>query len=448
MRVLLTGAAAVFFMLLLPCSAAMAESDIERLERKIDALMREVEALKAKEEVVGELKSEIEALKASDRDVETIRRAVSRMEESEQEMEELREEVASIRDRGFEFLDRTTIGGYGELHYNDYKSEDKDSSIDFHRFVLFFSHEINDWIRFDSEVELEHSLSGEGKSGEVELEQAYLDFMLSKRINVRAGLMLMPVGIMNETHEPPTFYGVERPDMDKKIIPTTWWEAGVGIYGEILPGLNYRLYGVSSLDASGFSASSGLRGGRQKVSKARAEDLALTGRLEYTGLPGLKIGGSFFWGDTSQNDDAYGDATVTILEGDVQASIWQFDFKGQYAHVYLDDAYEVSTANAEAVGEEMYGWYVEGGFRLLGLIFPESEQEFALFARYSEYDTQDEVASGFTADGKNDVEVLTIGLDYKPHPNIVIKLDYQDRDNDSSTIKAADQFNLGVGYWF
>jgi len=122
------------------------------------------------------------------------------------------------------FVDRTTIGGYGELHYNNYRGDtpagvdQKNDEIDFHRFVLFFSHQFNDWISFRSEIELEHAIAGDGKAGEIELEQAYLDFALNKHYNVKAGVFLIPLGIINETHEPPTFYGVERNEVEKRII--------------------------------------------------------------------------------------------------------------------------------------------------------------------------------------------------------------------------------------
>jgi hypothetical protein len=384
-------------------SPAMAEEDIERLEEKIDVLQEEVEALKGQRE----------------------------MEEGER------------------WFDRLTIGGYGELHYNNFDSDSgKDDEIDFHRFVLFFSYDFNEWIKFASELELEHALSGEGKNGEVELEQAYLDFMLSRPVNIRAGLMLVPVGIINETHEPPTFYGVERPDLDKVIIPTTWWEAGVGIFGDIAPGLNYKLYYVSSLDGGDFRAKDGIRAGRQKVSEATAEDFSVVGRLEYTGLPGLKLGASFLTGDTGQDDAALGDTTVTLFEADAQYSIWNFDLRGIYAHVEVDDTEEIFTATGNVVGETIAGWYVEGAYRFLQHLVPDTEQEMAVFARYSEYDTLEDVESSLTDDPQYDIDVFTVGLDYKPHPNVVIKVDYQDRDNGSSTVEAVDQLNVGIGYWF
>jgi hypothetical protein len=376
--------------------------------------------------------------------------AQSDIEGLKKDLDALKDTVETLKEGGAGPLDRTTIGGYGELHYNN--NENGTDKIDFHRFVIFFGHEFNEWIKFDSELEVEHVLSGAGtdKPGEVELEQAFIDLLLSKPVNVRAGLFLVPVGILNETHEPPTFYGVERPDVEKNIIPTTWWEAGVGIFGDVAPGLKYKLYYMSSPDASRFTASSGIRDGRRKVADAPAEDFALTGRLEYTGVLGLKLSGSFFTGDTAQGNAALGDATVTILEADAQYSIRNFDFRGLYATVDVDDADKIKTVSitSEDVGEKMVGWYVEGAWRFLSRLLPETDQELALFARYSGYNTQDEVPAGSTASGVNDKEVLTLGLDYKPHPMVAIKVDYQNRNNDDPSTEAADQWNVGIGYWF
>ena len=373
--------------------------------------------------------------------------ATNEVDELREDLEALREEVSELKEEVGE-SESIVKGGYGELHFNDYKNNSKKSAIDFHRFVLFIAHDFNDWITFSSELEVEHALSGEGKPGEVELEQAYIDLLLSRSVNVRTGLMLVPMGIMNETHEPPTFYGVERPDVDKNIIPTTWWEAGVGLFGDLGGGLKYKLYYISGLDAAGFSASSGIRGGRQKVSKATAEDFAIAARLEYTALPGVKLGASYYSGDSGQGDPALADATVTIIEADLQYSISSFDFRGVYATVEVDDADKIKAATGEDVGDTMTGYYVEGAWRFLGLLVPDSDQELALFTRYSEYNTQDGVPAGSTADPANDVEVLTIGFDYKPTPMVSIKVDYQDRDNASAATDAVDQWNAGIGYMF
>ena len=135
-----------------------------------------------------------------------------------------------------------------EVHYN--KPEFADGMLDFHRFVLLVTHQFSDRIRFVSELELEHAfVEGLEEAGELELEQAYVDFLLSRAFNVRAGMLLAPVGIINERHEPPVFYGVERPLADTVLIPTTWFDVGAGVHGEVGRGWRYRAYVMAPLDA-------------------------------------------------------------------------------------------------------------------------------------------------------------------------------------------------------
>ena len=167
-----------------------------------------------------------------------------------------------------------------DFHFN--KPEFSDAQLDFHRFVLLVTHYVLRKIRFVGELELEHAVvEGLEEKGELELEQAYVDFLLSRSFNVRAGMLLMPIGIINERHEPPVFYGVERPFNDTVIIPTTWFEVGAGVHGEIGRGWRYRAFVVAPLDAAEFSAEEGIREGRQKGSEANIGRPAVTGRLEY-----------------------------------------------------------------------------------------------------------------------------------------------------------------------
>ena len=189
-------------------------------------------------------------------------------------------------------VSKTTIAGYGELHYNNLSAEDPSrdvEEIDFHRFVLFFGHEFNDKTRFYSEFELEHALAGDDKPGEVELEQAFIEFDLKQDLYAKAGLFLVPVGILNETHEPPTFYGVERNDVENIIIPSTWWEAGAALNGRWGSDWAWDLALTSGLamPVDGSNAFR-VRSGRQKVAEALASDGAVTGRLRYQGVPGLQ----------------------------------------------------------------------------------------------------------------------------------------------------------------
>ena len=225
------------------------------------------------------------------------------------------------------------------LHFN--KLELEDGRLDFHRFVLLVTHRFSDRIRFVSEIEVEHALvEGLGEAGELELEQAYLDFLWSRRLNVRAGMMLMPVGIINERHEPPIYYGVERPFVDTVIVPSTWFEVGAGIHGEVGRGWRYRAYVTSPLNAREFSAEEGIRGGRQKGSDTNIGRPAVTGRLEYAGVRGLTLGASFWTGHSGFEFRPRFEVPVTLTEADVRYSRDRLEMRGQFAYTRLATAAE------------------------------------------------------------------------------------------------------------
>jgi len=247
------------------------------------------EIIQQQQQVIDQLKARIDE---TDQRVAVYKEKV---EETAEEFEAAAEafETAQASTRGSSWADRTTVGGYGELHYNNLSDNndtvDGDNSldqVDFHRFVLYFGHEFTDNIRFFSELELEHALSGDGESGEVELEQAWIEMDINDNHRFRAGVDILPIGIINVTHEPNRFYGVERNKVETEIIPTTWWEAGLGLNGEFAPGWNYDIVAHGGL-LSPTSGSSTLRprSGPSKISKAEDQGIAFTGRLRYTGMP-------------------------------------------------------------------------------------------------------------------------------------------------------------------
>jgi hypothetical protein len=326
------------------------------------------------------------------------------------------------------FADRVSIGGYGELHYNNLTGKggasDKDE-IDFHRFVLFFGHEFNDDIRFFSELELEHSIAGEGKSGEIELEQAYVDFDLNDQHTARAGIFLLPVGIINETHEPPTFYGTERNPVEKNIIPATWWAAGAGTHGQFGSGFSYDAYIHSGLSvASDFK----IRDGRQKVSKAKASDPAVTARLKYTGIPGLELAVS------AQHQQNIGQGLVAGLDsGNLieTHAIWNngpFGIKALYA------MWDIDGSAAKAAGaDKQEGFYVEPSYRL--------SDKLGVFARFNQWDNK---AGNSVSDSEK--EQWDVGINYWPHEDVVIKADYQHQNNADDAEQSG--LNVGLGFQF
>ena len=340
------------------------------------------------------------------------------------------------------------ISGYMDFHIN--RAQHGDAVLDFHRFVLLFTHSFSDRIRFVSELELEHAVVSSETDGELELEQAYVDFLISRPFNARAGMVLAPIGIINERHEPPVFHGVERPAVDTVIVPTTWFGAGAGIHGEIGAGFRYRAYAMETLDASGFSAEEGLRDGRQKGAESNARNIAGTGRLEYVGTPGLVLGTSFWSGDTGFGFPRV-DSSVTLTEVDGRYRHGEIGIRGQYAHVFLDGMGELNRAVLRTVGvspntaEQMRGFYLEGSYYVVPRPAP---REVAVFVRYENFDTQYRMPAGFQPLREFDRDAWIIGVTYFPDPDVAVKIDYTILRNQSDVIVAPNSLNLGLGWWF
>ena len=326
---------------------------------------------------------------------------------------------------------QTKIGGYGELHYNNLENKnaggtDKDQ-IDYHRFVLFISHEFSDSIRLFTEVELEHSLSGDGKPGEVELEQAYVEFDIADNQKVKGGLFLVPVGLLNETHEPPTFYGVERNNVENKIIPTTWWEAGAAYNIVFDNAVSLDVAFHSGLETSS-SSNYAIRSGRQKVAEATARDAAYTVRVKWTGVPGLELGATVqHQSDITQSSDGSA-GSANLIEAH---AVWQ---KGPFGLRALYATWDLDGAGPAAVGaDEQTGYYVEPSFKI--------NTEWGVFARYSMWDNQ----AGDNTD--SEYSQVDFGVNYWPHRDVVVKLDYQDQDAPTGSSEL-DGLNVGIGYQF
>ena len=325
---------------------------------------------------------------------------------------------------------RTNIGGYGELHYTQLDADAGDvDEIDFHRFVLFLNHEFSDRVRFFSELELEHSLAGDGKPGEVELEQAYVDYQLTDDTYARTGLFLLPVGILNETHEPPTFYGVERNDVESIIIPSTWWEAGAGMTGRFGNGFSWDLAMHSGLaiPTEGSSAFR-VRSGRQKVAEAIASDPAYTARLKYTGVAGLELSASYqYQSDPSQRP---GDG---LDEGHLLTAhaAWQHGDFGLRA-LYAGWDFEGNAVEA-ADADRQDGWFVEPSYRLT--------EKWGIYARYEDLDA---------ARAQDKFTQSEFGFNFWPVPGVVLKMDIRNREHELPELGEFDfdAIDLGFGYSF
>jgi hypothetical protein len=352
-----------------------------------------------------------------------------------------REDTASSAQTG-------PISGYMDFHVN--KPEHEDPVLDFHRFVLLFNHSFSERLRFVGELEIEHGLvEGLEEAGELELEQAYLDFRLKPALNFRAGMLLAPVGIINERHEPPSFYGVERPFVDTFIIPTTWFDAGAGVHGTLGGGWQYRAYLMAPLDATAITAAEGLAEARQKGFQSNARNIAGTGRLEYVGYPGLTLGASFWRGETGFNFRRE-DSHVGVVEFDGRYHAGALGVRGEFAHIFVDgagainDLLQRSSGINPNIASQMRGFYLEPSVRPL----PRLKYDIAAFVRYENFDTQFRMPAGVLALQQFDRSAWVVGASYYPDPDVVLKIDYSVIRNRSTLFGSVDGLNVGLGWWF
>jgi hypothetical protein len=341
------------------------------------------------------------------------------------------------------------LSGYMEFHYNE--SNDQDGILDFHRFVLLLNHSFSSRIRFVGEVELEHAfVAGLEESGEFELEQAYVDFLLSRGVNIRAGMVLMPVGIINERHEPPVFNGVERPFVDTVIIPTTWFDVGAGIHGDLRGGFRYRAYITAPLNSIEFTADEGIRGGRQMGSQSNVRNAAVTGRLEYRGVRGLTLGGSFWSGESSFATPRL-DTHVTVTDVDARYRRSRLELRGVFAQVWIGDAAGLSDSLGRTIGvspniaEQLRGFYGEAGYRIWNAGAP---RDLVAFVRYENFDTQYRMPAGYLPLKEFDRDAWVTGVTYYPDPDVAVKFDYTTLRNQSGLIPTRHLINAGLGWWF
>jgi hypothetical protein len=437
------------------------EQKIEELERKLNSVSKELQDLKTQGLPEQRLKSIEEKISILAEEIDNIKSAAVVEEPTYEQVFGMGPAASKVykTDQGI------SIGGYGEIIGQF--PEDGDNTLDALRAVLYFGYRFNDRIIFNSEIEFEHGSTEEnlnGQDGEVSVEFSYLDFLLIEPANLRGGLVLAPFGIINEVHEPTTFYGVLRPDVERFIIPTTWREVGVGLFGglsEYVPGsLTYKAYVMKSFDSRGFTASSN-RDARQNGNRALANNVAFVGRIEYDPFPGMKFGGSVFLGNTGQGESVNNpDSPLNgkkiggffqMYEGDIQFQYRGFEARSLLVWTFLDDVALINANNGftgeESVGSQQWGWYIVGAYNVLSVAnLGQYFQYMAPFVRYEKYNTQHRVPSGFFTNPANDRQNVAFGINYKPIPQVVIKADYRWNDNKAGTGK--NEFNLGLGYVF
>ena len=385
---------------------------------------------------------------------EEVKSDQDRITALEQRLQELSDEI-ELREmdavNASSPLDGFRFGGYGEVHANF--EENADSEFDIHRLVMYVGYDFADWIVLNTEIELEHAFATDGAGGEVLVEQLYVDFLLADAINARVGRVLVPLGIINQNHDPTLFFGVERPAVDKYIIPSTWSMDGAGIFGAPAEWLHYQIYVGGGLDGSEFSAEDGVRDGRIKE-RSDLEDPAVTGRVDLYPLEEheLRLGVSGYYGGTDNANQGGGngvDNYFGMYSADFEYNVSRYRFRGVIAHGKNSDADDLQTAFGNEPGEEVFGWYLEGGMSVMPDTWKTGkfeEADIQPFVRYEEYDTQHEVPTGVVKDDANDRTDITVGVNVPLTYQFVLKADYRFRYSEAADPN--NVFNLGMGWAF
>ena len=370
------------------------------------------------------------------------------------------QEAENTAERMMQDEDRLTIGGYGQIDYNQPLSSGtfQNGKLDVHRLVLMFGYKFTPKTQFITEIEFEHVR-------EVYVEQAFLQHEIKPWLKLRAGLMLVPMGIINEYHEPSTFNGVERPNLDNYVVPSTWREIGAGFTG-VFPtaSLSYQVYlmnGFNGYDGDPhLSGSNGFRSGRQKGAESFMSAPNLTFKLNYFGVKGLQLGLSGYGGKTQSTlykgisrDDgtavAIADSSVVglnMLGIDARYNLGGLSLRGQFNYGIISNSIQYNEFTENDLGSAIGGWYAEVAYNL----FHSSESlntELIPFVRFEQYNTHMAVADGTTLNPSFNRSDLTFGLGWKISQGAMLKADYQIFNNEASS-DSRQQFNMGVAVWF
>ncbi|MDH4036621.1 MAG: hypothetical protein OEX18_02560 [Candidatus Krumholzibacteria bacterium] len=361
-----------------------------------------------------------------------------------------------------------SFGGYGEFYFaapvSNAEQTGAVNTADFLRLIAYVGYKFSDRIVMNAEIEYEHATTGanyDDESGEVSVEFAYLDFLIDPAFNIRTGNLLVPMGFLNNMHEPTTYPGTFRPLTERTIIPTTWREMGAGAHGAG-GGFSYSAYALNGLNATEFDAR-GVRSGRQKGNQAIWEDVGAVSGVDYahraTGWT-ASVGGSAYYGGADQGlvSDSTGaaiDVTNQVYEAHAEFRRGGLSARALVATSRIDNTEALSralytdpggTLTSQVPGEQL-GWYVEAGFDIAPLLANHASFTLKPWLRYERVNLQQAVTAGtgLAADPALDGTLLTVGVESKPHPNVVLKLDFVFPANESSA-PVSDEVRLGAGF--
>jgi hypothetical protein len=447
--------------------AQSTEERIRQLEEQIRTLQQEIQRLKEEQKKVEETKQETEVLKEELRKLR-LEIAIPQLELKTYSGLGPAASKAMFNPRG------VSIGGYGELtfRYNSVDARGGAKSIaNVQRIILYLGYAFDEKLKFNSELELEHASTSGGHGtggGYFKAELAFLDYNFRPEFGVRGGLLLMPVGIINEVHEPPTFPSAERPFLERRILLSTWEEMGLGVYGTI-KNLDYRFYITNGLMLKGggdYNVLEPLKTLRQRGARAVADRIGFTGRVDYTLPLNITVGFSFWTGDVVSK----GGNDSKLVPGGLRRGTklgsmtlisphlwWQYaglDVRFVGALVNVNNARRItddlhasdSDRREKPIPSEQRGFYVQVAYDIFRL-FKIDKQELYVFGIYEDYDAHAKVPQGSNKPAGHKLKVYNVGLSYKPHPLVAIKADYA-RLNYSPNKKDENEYRLTLGFMF
>lgn len=352
-----------------------------------------------------------------------------------------------------------TFTGYGEAVYSRPSDNPELAQADLRRVVLGVGYQFDERTRLEVEAEWEHAVTSADDDGEAAIEQAFISRELGHDMRLQAGLFLIPMGIINERHEPPTFYGVDRPLVETAIIPSTWREGGIALGGNTSIGLQWSAGVTTGFDLTAWDPTSTegfespLASIHQEMMLAKAADLSVFGAVKYTGMPGVALGAGVFTGGAAQDSPASfpaDDARVTVWSGYARWAPADWELTALYAEGRISDTADLNLTfigNPVLVPERFWGAYGQVAYRGWGI----GSTRIEPFLRYEQVNTGADYASigiGLTPPSLRTVDATTFGATVRIHENVVFKLDYQDFQNADLTLGLSDRFNLGLGYMY
>jgi hypothetical protein len=347
-----------------------------------------------------------------------------------------------------------TIFGYGEVNYQNYPKDRSQTQADLARAVIGFGYRFDERTRFVSEFEWEHAVTSADDQGEAEVEQFYVERSFTPKLAGRAGVFLIPSGMLNVAHEPTQYFGVTRNFVDTAIIPSTWREGGVAMTGVtdfdltwdagVTTGFNLAKWDPNSVEGK----ESPLGSIHQEMQFAKAADLSGYLALNWRGYPGLLVGGSVFYGKAGQKQPDFPaqNAAVTVAEAHVRWTPGPFDFSAQYAQGHISDTApynQTIVGSPTLVPQAFYGWFTQAAW----YAWQRGEYQLAPFVRYERFNTGWKYASlaeGLTPDALPNTNVTTLGASFFVTPNIVFKADYQ-WFSGFADASLSNRFQLGLG---